>query len=190
MIQSYSASLNSLGNPRIYGSNTESLGLNNTIVNLLYSRFVIERNTTGIVIYITPETTITVDAANTNTANGVSGSNVYGNILSVTGLTVIFQNNRFEITGNATTVAINAECDWSDAVEGNGTSLANLVSTLLLKDAVDATIEEQYFALSFNHSNFYVEQQSCSNKLKFTYLDANYDFQNPKTPNNTAAYPN
>ncbi len=179
MIQSYSANLNSLGNPRIYGSNTRATSIGNTSVDLLYSRFVIERNTSGIVIYITPETTITVDAANTNTANGVSGSNVYGNILSVTGLTVIFQNNRFEITGNATTVAINAEYDWSDAVEGNGTSLANLVSTLLLKDAVDATIEEQYFALSFNHSNFYVEQQSCSNKLKFTYLDANYDFQNP-----------
>lgn len=175
MIQSYSASLNSLGNPRIYGSNTESLGLNNTIVNLLYSRFVIERNTTGIEIYITPETTLTVDETNTNIAN----SGVAASILSVTGLVVTFQNNRFEITGNATTVAINAEYDWSDAVEGNGTSLANLVSTLLLKDAVDATIEEQTFALSLNHSNFYVEQQSCSNTLKFSYLDANYDFQNP-----------
>lgn len=174
MIQSYSANLNSLGNPRIYGSNTESLGLNNTIVNLLYSRFVIERNTTGIVIYITPETTITVDAANTNTANGVSGSNVYGNILSVTGLTVIFQNNRFEITGNLIT---NTDGDWSDTTTNN--SLANLVSTLLLKDGSDTTIETQYFALSINHSNFYVEQLACSNKLQFSYLDANYDFQNP-----------
>lgn len=174
MIQSYSASLNSLGNPRIYGSNTKAASIGNTSVDLLYSRFVIERNTTGIIIYITPETTITVDAANTNTANGVSGSNVYGNILSVTGLVVTFQNNRFEITGDLDT---NTDTDWSDTTTSN--SLANLVSTLLLKDAVDATIETQYFALSLNHSNFYVEQQSCSNTLKFSYLDANYDFQNP-----------
>lgn len=170
MIQSYSASLNSLGNPRIYGSNTQSLGLNNTIVNLLYSRFIIERNTTGIVIYITPQTTSTVNAANTNTAN----SGVYASIASVTGLTVIFQNNRFEITGNLLT---NADNDWSDVTANN--SLANLVSTLLLKDGSDSTIETQIFALSINHSNFYVEQQPCSNKLQFTYLDSNYDFQNP-----------
>ena len=170
MIQSYSANLNSLGNPRIYGSNTESLGLNNTIVNLLYSRFVIERNTSGISIFISPETALTVDAANTNIAN----ASVAGDLFTTTGLTVIFQNNRFEITGNLLT---NTGADWSDTTVNN--SLANLVSTLLLKDAGDTTIETQTFALSLNHSNFYVEQQACSNKLKFTYLDANYDFQNP-----------
>lgn len=171
MIQSYSASLNSLGNPRIYGSNTESLGLNNTIVNNLYSRFVIERNTTGIAIYITPETTTTVNAANTNTANTVSG--VYASLLSVTGLTVIFQNNRFEITGNLTpSLASNQNSDSSNA-------LANLVSSLLLKDVSDNTIETQVFALSINHSNFLVKQSSCFNKLTFNYLDSNYDYANP-----------
>ncbi len=170
MIQSYLASLNSLGNPRIYGSNTKAASIGNTSVDLLYSRFVIERNTTGIEIYITPETTLTVDETNTNTAN----SGVAASILSVTGLVVTFQNNRFEITGDLDT---NTDTDWSDTTTSN--SLANLVSTLLLKDAVNATIEEQYFALSLNHSNFYVEQQACSNTLKFSYLDANYDFQNP-----------
>jgi len=169
MIQSYSASLNSLGNPRIYGSNTESLGLNNTIVNLSYSRFIVERNTTGIAIYITPETTTTVDATNTNTAN----STVYGNILSAVGLTVIFQNNRFEITGNLTPDL--ATSYWADS----DTIFANLSSTLLLKDVANTTIETQYFVLSINKSNFYVNQKSCSNTLEFSYSDANYDFGNP-----------
>lgn len=170
MIQSYSASLNSLGNPRIYGSNTKAVSIGSTSVDLLYSRFVIERNTSGISIFISPETTLTVDETNTNIAN----SGVAASIFSVTGLVVIFQNNRFEITGNLLT---NLDEDWSDSTTNN--SLANLVSTLLLKDAGNTTIETQTFALSLNHSNFYVLQQACSNKIKFTYLDNDYDFQNP-----------
>jgi len=169
MIQSYSADLNSLGNPRIYGSNTESTSIGNTAVNLLYSRFVIERNTTGIVIYITPETTTTVNAANTNTAN----SGVIASILAATGLTLLYVNNRFEITGNLTpSLGSNQNSDSSSA-------LANLVSTLLVKDGSNNTIETQVFALSINHSNFLVKQSACSNKLTFSYLDSNYDYANP-----------
>ncbi len=94
MIQSYSANLNSLGNPRIYGSNTQSIGIGNTILNTLYNRFVIEQLTTGIEIYIIPNTTETVDAVVTNTNN----SFVIANIFTSLGLTCVFQNNRFEIT--------------------------------------------------------------------------------------------
>lgn len=171
MIQLYSANLNSLGNPRIYGSNTESLSIGNTIANPLYNRVVVERNTTGIVIYITPVTTSTIDESATNAYN--TSNSTYSNFTTATGLNITFTNNRFEITGNLTPNL--STSDYSDS----DNALANLISTLYLRSNVGTTLEEQTFALSVNHSNFYVEQQSCSNKLKFTYLDCNYDFQNP-----------
>ena len=173
MIQSYSASLNSLGNPRIYGSNTQAFAINNTILNTLYNRFVIEQLTTGIEIYITPNTTEIVDAAFTNAYNSFAITSIF----TYLGLTCVFQNNRFEITGN---LILNNEYDTTSTGSDTINAVqANMVSTLNFHASNGSILETQYFAVSVNHSNFFISQLSCSDCLEFTYLDADYDYQNP-----------
>lgn len=168
MIQSYSADLNSLGNPRIYGSNTESISINNTIINDLYNRFILEEGITNVEILIKPVLNNVVDKTNTESANSLVISS-----LSALGLTLTFEQTEqyFKLIGNIT---LSLSGTYSDI-----SNLGTVISSLVFKDNLDVTVETQTLSLAFNKSVFYVTQKSCSNCIDFVYQDGNYDFQNP-----------
>lgn len=166
MIQSYSASLNSLGNPRIYGSNTRSTGVNVTVVDYLYNRFILEEATSNVEILIKSVSTTTVNKVNTEAANSV----VISAFLSI-GFTLTFEaaEQWFKLVGQSS-----ASSTYSDI-----SNLGNIIASLSFKDGSDNLIEDQTLSIAFNKSVFLVEQKACSNCIDFTYQDGNYDFQNP-----------
>jgi len=166
MIQSYSASLNSLGNPRIYGSNTRSTGVNVTVVDYLYNRFILEEGTTNVEIYITPVSSTVIDKYNTLATN----QTVIDDLLAI-GFTLTFEDaeQRFKLVGQSS-----ASSTYSDI-----SNLGNIIAFLSFKDGSDNLIEDQTLSIAFNKSVFLVEQKACSNCIDFTYQDGNYDFQNP-----------
>ena len=141
MIQSYSASLNSLGNPRIYGSNTQSTGVNITVVDYLYNRFILEEDALNVEILIKPVSTTIVNKVNTETANSV----VISAFLSI-GFTLTFEASEqwFKLVGQSS-----ASSTYSDI-----SNLGNIIASLSFKDDSDNLIEDQILSIAFNKSVF------------------------------------
>ena len=164
----YSADLNELGNPRIYGTNLNTAG---NAENPLVSRFIVEDGTTNIVIYITPTSSTPIDKVATETTNSIAiaGLLSQGYILEIEET-----EQRIKISGNS---ILNTSPKYSDTFDSESSS--DIYLSLPLFDDLNQPIEVHTVSISKNRSIFRITQTPCTDCLNFTYIDCDYDFQNP-----------
>lgn len=155
----YSADLNELGNPRIYGEE----------ITPRLAKFIVESGTTGVLIYIPSATELTVDKTNTETAN----STIIGDMLAI-GLTLEFEQTeqRIKISGTIPN-------DYAGTLTDVINSAYNIATTFILKNAVNATLDTHIINLVKNRSFFEITQDPCGYCVTYSYRDGNYDLQNP-----------
>lgn len=167
----FSANLNELGNPTIWGANysTQTSYTDPVQVDLYKSKIIVEKFTTGISILITPVSTTIVDKTNTDDAN----SSLYTSILSTTGLVAIYDNalKGFTLIGNILSTQSNTN---SDLVE-----LLNSFANFQFRDNLNSNIETQELDITINQAVFLVAPEPCSNCIRLAYIDSAADYVNP-----------
>ena len=167
----FSANLNELGNPTIWGANysTQTSYTDPVQVDLYKSKIIVEKFTTGISILITPISTTIVDKTNTDNAN----SSLYTSILSTTGLVAIYDNalKGFTLIGNILSTQSNTN---SDLVE-----LLNSFANFQFINNSNNTIETQELDITINQAVFLVAPEPCSNCIRLAYIDSAADYVNP-----------
>jgi len=167
----FSANLNILGNPTIWGANysTQTSYTDPVQIDLYKNKIIVEKFTTGISILITPVSTIAVNKINTDIAN----SSLYSNILSATGLVAIFNEslNGILLTGNILSNQANSN---NDLVQ-----LSNTFANFLFYDNSNNYIESQEIDITINQSMFLVAPKPCSGCIELAYIDSAADYVNP-----------
>ena len=171
MIQSYSANLNSLGNPRIWGANySTQTGYTDPVqIDLYKNKIIVEKFTTGISILITPVSTTVVNKFNTDYAN----NSLYTDILSTTGLVAIFNEslNGILLTGNILSNQSNSNTDL--------VQLSSTFANFLFFDSLNNYIENQELDITINQAMFLVAPKPCSGCVELVYIDSAADYVNP-----------
>ena len=171
MIQSYSANLNSLGNPRIWGANySTQTGYTDPVqIDLYKNKIIVEKFTTGISILITPVSTTVVNKFNTDYAN----NSLYTSIFSATGLVATFNEslNGILLTGNILSNQSNSNTDL--------VQLSSTFANFLFSDSLNNDIENQELDITINQAMFLVAPKPCSGCVELVYIDSAADYVNP-----------
>lgn len=167
----FSANLNILGNPTIWGANysTQTSYTDPVQIDLYKNKIIVEKFTTGISILITPVSTTPIDKTNTDTAN----SALYLDILVATGLTAIFSEelNGILLTGNILSNQVNSN---NDLVQ-----LSNTFGNFLFFDSLNNYLENQELDITINQSMFLVAPKPCTSCIELAYIDSPADYVNP-----------
>lgn len=167
----FSANLNILGNPTIWGANysTQTSYTDPVQIDLYKNKIIVEKFTTGISILITPVSTTAVDKVNTDIANNT----LYTDILTTTGLTARFDEtlNGILLTGNILSNQANSS---SDLVQ-----LSASFANFLFFDSLNNYIENQELDITINQAMFLVAPKPCSGCVELVYIDSAADYVNP-----------
>ncbi len=167
----FSANLNILGNPTIWGANySTQTGYTDPVqIDLYKNKVIVEKFTTGISILITPVSTTVVNKINTDIAN----NSLYGDVLSSTGLVAVFNEslNGILLTGN---ILSNQSNSNNDLVQ-----LSDTFANFLFFDNSNNYIENQELDITINQAMFLVAPKPCSGCVELVYIDSAADYVNP-----------
>jgi len=167
----FSANLNTLGNPTIWGANysTQTSYTDPVQIDLFKNKIIVEKFTTGIQILLTPVSTTPIDKAITDAAN----NSLYTDISVATGLTAIFSEelNGILLTGNILSNQANSN---NDLVQ-----LSASFANFLFFDSSNNYIENQELDITINQAMFLVAPKPCSGCVELVYIDSAADYVNP-----------